>query len=428
MSGEIEAAGALATAGLAAGAIEGREAHGAGEGACLNCGAALAGAYCSQCGQAAHPHRSLIHMFEEVLHGLFHFDTKAWRTLPLVAFRPGTLTRNYIYGKRARYISPLALFLFTIFFMFFVFAFVDVNLLNVNVSENVEEARAELTQAREELAQAERELTQARTEQPDEYTGDLGLRLAQQAVDLARAEVERRERFLARAEGQATDPVVIDAPADSAAPAESAIAEGQSPTLAPTEGGAASAPPEGVTVGVVGNDVFEADLTDGEGAWQDALREAARNGDIRVNTGFPVLDERILHSFENPDLALYKLQQAAYKFSFLLVPISLPFVWLLFFWKRGVTLYDHTVFVLYSLAFASLVFVLIAVTNGVTWLDWLGQALFGLGMPVHMYFHLKGAYALGWFSSLWRTFFLAMFSIIALSVFTLVIIVLGLGG
>jgi hypothetical protein len=419
MSGEIEAAGALATAGLAASAIEGREAHGAGEGACLNCGATLAGAFCSQCGQSARPHRSLFHLFEEVLHGLFHFDTKAWRTLPLLAFRPGTLTRNYIYGKRARYISPLALFLFTIFFMFFVFAFVDVNILNVNTTELADDARSELSQAREELAQAETALAEARTQPPDQYTGDLDVRLAQQAVSLARAEVERRERALARAESEPA-PVVIDPPAESGgAESEGAAVDAPAP---------AAPQAEGPFIGVKGNDDMAADLNDGEGTWQEAVRNAARNGDITVGTPFPELNERILHSLENPDLALYKVQQAAYKFSFLLVPISLPFVWLLFFWKRGVTLYDHAVFVLYSLAFASLIFVVIALTNGVPWLDWAGQTIFGLGMPVHMYFHLKGAYALGWFSALWRMFFLATFAFIALTLFTLVIFTLGLGG
>ncbi|MBY0563180.1 MAG: DUF3667 domain-containing protein [Hyphomonadaceae bacterium] len=414
MSGELEAAGAMATAGLAAGAIEGREAHGAGEGACLNCGAALAGAYCSQCGQAAHAHRTLSHMFEEVLHGLIHFDTKAWRTLPMLAFRPGTLTRNYIYGKRARYISPLALFLFTIFFMFFVFAFVDVDILRVNATPSPGDARAELVEAREALVAAERELTQARAEPEDQFTGDLQVRLAQQAVELAQAEVERREQALARIE-TATAPVAIEPPATSAA----APAAGSEPA-APTT--------EGPFIGVVGNDTVEADLNDGQGTWQDALQNAARNGDLRVNTGFPALDERILHSFENPDLALYKVQQAAYKFSFLLAPISLPFLWLLFVWRRGHTLYDHMVFILYSLSFASLVFVLVALVNDVPWLEWLGAGLLMLGLPAHMFFHLKGAYALGWWSALWRVWFLFLSAILALSVFVIAIIVLGLGG
>lgn len=123
MSGEMEAAGAMATAGLVAGAIEGRETSEPGDGGCLNCGAALSGPYCSQCGQAAHARRSLVHVLGEFLHSLFHFDTKVWRTLPMVLFRPGTLTRNYVYGKRARYVSPLAFFLLAVFFMFAVFAF-----------------------------------------------------------------------------------------------------------------------------------------------------------------------------------------------------------------------------------------------------------------------------------------------------------------
>src|SRR5690606_5903724 len=83
----------------------------------------ISGKFCQACGQPAHIHRTLGHMVEEFLHGIIHFDTRAWRTLPLLVFRPGTLTREYIHGKRARYISPLAMFLLVIFSMFAVFAF-----------------------------------------------------------------------------------------------------------------------------------------------------------------------------------------------------------------------------------------------------------------------------------------------------------------
>ena len=79
---------------------------------CANCGTTLNGAYCHACGQSSHIHRSLLHMVEEVLHGIFHFDTKAWRTIPALIFRPGHLTKDYIEGKRTSFVSPLALFLF----------------------------------------------------------------------------------------------------------------------------------------------------------------------------------------------------------------------------------------------------------------------------------------------------------------------------
>jgi hypothetical protein len=125
MSVDLEAGGALATAALAAHEIEARTQSTTDEyvaATCANCKAELVGSYCSRCGQSAHVHRSLWHMIEEVLHGLLHFDTKSWRTIPLLIARPGLLTRRYIEGQRVRYVSPLALFLFCTFMMFFVFS------------------------------------------------------------------------------------------------------------------------------------------------------------------------------------------------------------------------------------------------------------------------------------------------------------------
>lgn len=392
----MEAAGAMATAGLAAGAIEGRETHGAGEGACLNCGAALAGPYCSQCGQAGHAHRTLLHMFEEVLHGLIHFDAKAWRTLPMLIGRPGTLTRGYTYGKRARYISPLALFLFTIFLMFFVFAFTDANIFQVKVNgpagaEMRADLQRDLADARGELQRAEAELAADRTARggaAPTRAQEVSEAARGRAIEVARRSVTALEQRLHRAGAP-------QASATAASPASASQPQHQQPEAQ---------------------------------TWQEELSSAAKRGDIDVNTPFPTLNSRVLHSLENPDLALSKIQNAAYKFSFLLVPLSLPFMWLLFLWRRGLTLYDHVVFTLYSLSFASVVFVVVALTANTPWLKWIGGAAFSLGMPVHMYFHLKGAYALGWWSALWRTFFLLLFALIALGLFVVLIVLLGLGG
>jgi hypothetical protein len=89
---------------------------------CANCDAVLGGRFCQDCGQAAHVHRSLLHLAEELLHGIFHFETRAWRTLAELAWRPGRMIRDYVHGRRARYVPPLALFLFMMFALFLVFS------------------------------------------------------------------------------------------------------------------------------------------------------------------------------------------------------------------------------------------------------------------------------------------------------------------
>ena len=125
MSDIPEALGDLAQATLIARAIEPVAGEGANsdpgrthESACLNCGTALLGSHCHACGQPAHVHRSLSAFFHDLLHGVFHFEGKLWRTLPMLAWRPGRLTREYIDGRRASYVSPIAVFLFVVFLMF----------------------------------------------------------------------------------------------------------------------------------------------------------------------------------------------------------------------------------------------------------------------------------------------------------------------
>lgn len=438
MSGEIEAAGALATAGAVAGAIEGREPGPPQDGVCLNCGAKTEGAFCSQCGQSTHAHRSLLHVMGEMLHGLMHFDTKVWRTLPMVIGRPGTLTRNYVYGKRARYISPLAMFLFSIFLMFFAFSFVQAPIdIGGTAQEQRAEAVSELEGARVELAAAQRELAaeEAAPRPTDGTPPELGVQLARQAVELAEAEVARREAMVQQIDEYIAEQAATQDGAAAPAPAaENATPEPNASQSAPDALPAESAPdaPDEVSVNVSVSDEAPAEpdgvsWRPGE-TWQDGFRRMAESDDFVVVEGMPELNERVRQKFENPDLAMYKIQEAASKFAILLAPLSLPFIALLFLWKRGVNFYDHIVFALYSLSFASLLFVTIAVVAPVPWLRWLPGTLFGLGLPIHTFFHLGGAYKLGWFSALWRTFFMMTFALVVAIIFLILIIVLGLAG
>lgn len=86
---DIDAAGGAASAGILAGALERPTGHvGDADGNCTDCGQPVEGKFCSNCGQPTHVHRSLLHLGEEMLHGVLHFDARIWRTLPLLAFNP----------------------------------------------------------------------------------------------------------------------------------------------------------------------------------------------------------------------------------------------------------------------------------------------------------------------------------------------------
>ena len=79
---------------------------------CRNCGAVLTGRFCANCSQAADVHvpstRELLH---EVLEGLTHSDSRLWRTLKFLWFKPGKLTQEFIAGRRVTYLPPFRLYL-----------------------------------------------------------------------------------------------------------------------------------------------------------------------------------------------------------------------------------------------------------------------------------------------------------------------------
>ena len=85
---------------------EPRAAH-ARTGECANCGAPVDGAFCAQCGQetrlALPTARSFIH---DALGRYVALDSRMWRTLALLLTRPGFLTREYLAGRRLRYVRP----------------------------------------------------------------------------------------------------------------------------------------------------------------------------------------------------------------------------------------------------------------------------------------------------------------------------------
>jgi hypothetical protein len=296
-------------------------------------------------------HRTLGAFWHDLLHGVFHFEGKIWRTLPLLAWKPGELTRRYIAGERARFVSPVALFLFTVFLMFAIYSMVGPDLGAKDFHNTRAEATALLEQEKRDL----RELVKARAE----------LKRASNAEDLAENEQDIRDAQ------------------------------------------------EGIKS-------LEAFLAVG----------ADTSNVIGGKTGWTTFDEGLKKLNANPQLALYKIQSNGYKFSWALIPISVPFVWLLFLHRRRYRqygAYDHTVFVTYSITFMSMTLVAVALLQLVPGTGWLRSAMIAIP-PLHIYRQLRGAYELSRFSAIWRTVALLVFANVAIVLFLLLLVAIGVLG
>jgi len=320
------------------------------EGTCLNCGTQLMGAHCHACGQKAHLHRTLGAFMHDLLHGALHFEGKTWKTLPMLAFRPGQLTRRYIEGERARFVSPMALFLFSIFLMFAVFQAVG-----LTAPTDISSAEGVQTGLKTMLEDAEAERNQ------------LTKTLA--TMDEGSPEYAETEKLLADA---------------------NETVEGIEQAGKVVVGGGGSL--TNVNVGT---------------------------------TGWAFLDKGLKKWRSNPGLMLYKLQANSYKFSWLLIPLSIPFVWLLFFWKRRFRAYDHAIFVTYSIAFMSLLFIAISILVKFGAPEWLWGSLIAFIPPIHIYKQLRHTYDLRRFSAFWRLAVLLVFINIVAVMFLQLLLVLG---
>ena len=79
---------------------------------CHNCGIRLTGKFCAACGQKAVPLSVTVHdFFHEFTHEMLHVDGRIVQSIRRLLLSPGFLTREYIQGRRARWISPIRLYL-----------------------------------------------------------------------------------------------------------------------------------------------------------------------------------------------------------------------------------------------------------------------------------------------------------------------------
>jgi hypothetical protein len=89
---------------------------------CLNCNAALEGRFCHICGQEnIEPREGFWNMLTHFVFDFFHFDGKFFSTLKFLLFKPGFLSQEHLKGRRASYLHPIRMYIFTSTFFFLIF-------------------------------------------------------------------------------------------------------------------------------------------------------------------------------------------------------------------------------------------------------------------------------------------------------------------
>ncbi|TPE63710.1 DUF3667 domain-containing protein [Sandaracinobacter neustonicus] len=289
---------------------------------CADCGTPAPSRHCPACGQKTTLDSSLGAMISSLLHDLSHVDGKFFRTLPMLAFRPGLLTRRYIDGQRTRYVGPSVIFLSSAFLMFLSF-----NLLPASPPPPACDSTSALHRA--------------------------GTAVRKDLQELG--------------------------------PAVGSI-------LPPTS-------PTGLPASV---------------QWIERHASA----DIRAKAEA---------SLRNPEVALMKVKQKAYKLGFLLIPLSFPALWLLVGLRPGVRSYDLVVFSLYSVGIMSLLLTVVMLLAGTGLFAWPLYTTLLLGVPpVHFFVHLRGTFALSNADALWRTAVLCVVATLSLVAFLMLVLVWGI--
>ena len=340
--------------------------------ACLNCGTPLKGPFCYYCGQ---PDKNLLRFFpvliRDLLEDIVDFDSRLVRTLKPLLLHPGRLTRDYLDGRRFRYVPPLRLYIFSSMAFFILAAMLTGQAIDVSSRGGDDDLNINI--------------------------GPRGLTIEKRLEDEAAEDALIREapdRTSTGAEGAKTEPGVQQTPQSEEH--DDRIMIGDEPWDRET------------------NPVVLPMLPGFVNDWiNDEIEESPRKGrEIEANPNL-IIDKM----FDVLPIAVF---------------VMLPLVALLFkFWYLFARTYyvEHLIHALHNHAFLFLIFILTLLADSIaTLLDpgnsgtlsrfssWFTIALL-VWIPVYLLVSLKTVYRQGWFMTCCK------FSVIGISYMTLLLIV-----
>lgn len=95
---------------------------------CLNCNHVVAQRFCPNCGQEnINTRKTFYQLFVHFFEDLTHYENSFWKTIGNLIFKPASLTKEYLSGKRMSYLAPIRLYIFISFVTFFIISILPEN-------------------------------------------------------------------------------------------------------------------------------------------------------------------------------------------------------------------------------------------------------------------------------------------------------------
>lgn len=118
---------------------------------CLNCRHVVEQKFCPNCGQENSDSRKTFHhLFVHFFEDLTHYENAFWKTIKNLLFKPSTLTKEYLSGKRLSYLAPVRLYIFISFITFLLIAMFP-SKINGDIDKGEKELNKEISQATKDL-------------------------------------------------------------------------------------------------------------------------------------------------------------------------------------------------------------------------------------------------------------------------------------
>ena len=94
---------------------------------CKNCNQLLEKGdnFCPNCGQKTINKLNVKFILGDFFQTVFNIDSKVFRSLRFLLFKPGFLTKEYVEGKRVSYLAPIRLYIALSFIFFFLISVIS---------------------------------------------------------------------------------------------------------------------------------------------------------------------------------------------------------------------------------------------------------------------------------------------------------------